>query len=48
MNAPASSPTRTAVGDYDPEYIVRLIGQVIRVCVETVQIVAGLPEMFAD
>ena len=31
----------------DPEYIVRLVGQVIRVSVETVKIVAGLPEAFA-
>jgi predicted helicase len=28
----------------DPEYIVRLIGQAVRVSVETVRIVAGLPE----
>jgi len=27
----------------DPEYIVRLVGQVVRVSVETVKIVAGLP-----
>ncbi len=47
MPAPASSPTRTAVGDYDPEYIVRLVGQVVRVSVETVKIVAGLPEALA-
>jgi predicted helicase len=31
----------------DPEYIVRLVGQVVRVSVETVKIVAGLPEAFA-
>ena len=30
----------------DPEYIVRLVGQVVRVSVETVKIVAGLPEAF--
>src|SRR5712692_8284973 len=30
-----------------PEYIVRLVGQVIRVSVETVKIVAGLPVAFA-
>ena len=30
----------------DPEYIVRLVGQVIRVSVATVKIVAGLPEVF--
>jgi predicted helicase len=30
----------------DPEYIVRLLGQVIRVSVETVKIVAGLPAEF--
>jgi hypothetical protein len=34
------------VGDYDPEYIVRLVGQVVRVRLETVKIVAGLPEVF--
>ncbi len=28
----------------DPEYIVRLVGQVIHVSLETVRIVAGLPE----
>ena len=27
----------------DPEYIVRLVGQVVRVSVETVRIVKGLP-----
>ena len=31
----------------DPEYIVRLVGQVVRVSVETVKIVAGLPEGYA-
>ncbi len=31
----------------DPEYIVRLVGQVVRVSVETVKIVAGLAEAFA-
>ncbi len=31
----------------EPEYIVRLVGQVIRVSVETVKIVAGLPAKFA-
>jgi predicted helicase len=31
----------------DPEYIVRLVGQVVRVSVETVRIVAGLPERFS-
>jgi predicted helicase len=30
----------------DPQYIVRLVGQVVRVSVETVRIVAGLPEDF--
>ena len=29
----------------DPEYIIRLIGQVIRVSVETVKIVNGLPNL---
>jgi predicted helicase len=28
----------------DPEYIVKLVGQVVRVSVETVHIVAGLPD----
>ena len=32
----------------DPEYIVRLVGQVVRVSVDTVKIVKGLPEEFAD
>jgi predicted helicase len=32
----------------DPEYIVRLVGQVIRVSVETAKIVAGLPEAYAQ
>jgi predicted helicase len=32
----------------DPEYIVRLVGQVIRVNLETVKIVADLPEMFSS
>jgi len=31
----------------DPEYIVRLVGQVVRVSVETVKLVTGLPERFA-
>jgi predicted helicase len=30
----------------DPEYIVRLVGQVVRASVETVGIVGGLPEEF--
>ena len=29
----------------DPQYIVRLIGKVISVSLETVKIVAGLPEL---
>src|SRR5262249_15560371 len=32
----------------DPEYIVRLVGQVVRVSVETVRIVNGLPECYSD
>jgi predicted helicase len=32
----------------DPQYIVRLVGQVVRVSVETVRIVAGLPGEFAS
>jgi predicted helicase len=32
----------------DEEYIVRLLGQVVRVSLETVRIVAALPERFAD
>lgn len=31
----------------DPEYIVRLVGQVVRVSLETVRIVAGLPVEYA-
>ena len=33
--------------DDDPEYVVRLVGQVVRVSIETVRIVAGLPVEFA-
>jgi predicted helicase len=32
----------------DPEYIVRLVGQAVRVSVETVKVVAGLPEKYSD
>ena len=32
----------------DPEYIVRLVGQVVRVSVETVKIVTGLPERYSS
>ena len=32
----------------DEEYIVRLVGQVVRVSVETVKIVNGLPAAFSD
>jgi predicted helicase len=32
----------------EPEYIVRLIGQVVRVSLETVKIVAGFPKEYAD
>jgi predicted helicase len=32
----------------DPEYIVRLVGQVVRVSVQTVQIVNALPTQFSD
>jgi predicted helicase len=31
----------------NPEYIVRLVGQVVRVSVETVKLVAALPEAFS-
>jgi len=31
----------------DEQYIVRLVGQVVRVSVETVKIVKGLPDAFA-
>ncbi len=41
-----SDPNRMGEGDYDPQHIVRLVGQVIRVSVETVKIAAGLPEVF--
>jgi predicted helicase len=34
-------------GADDPKYIVRLVGQVVRVSLETVRIVASLPERFA-
>ena len=32
----------------DPEYIVRLVGQVVHVSLETVRIVGGLPERFSE
>jgi predicted helicase len=32
----------------DPEYIVRLVGQVVRVSLETVRIVVGLPEQYTQ
>jgi predicted helicase len=32
----------------DEEYIVRLVSQVVRVSLETVRIVAGLPERYAE
>ena len=32
----------------DPQYIVRLIGKVVSVSLETVKIVAGLPELGVD
>jgi predicted helicase len=32
----------------DPEYIVRLVGQVVNVSLETVRIVNGLPEKFSE
>ncbi len=38
----ASDPNRAD----DPEYIVRLVGQVVRVSLKTVRIVGGLPESF--
>lgn len=37
-----SDPNRTD----DPEYIVRLVGQVVHVSLQTVRIVGGLPEDF--
>ena len=39
-----SDPNRAA----DPQYIVRLVGQVVKVSVETIRIVAALPAAFAD
>ena len=32
----------------DPEYIVKLVGQVVKVSLETVKIVNGLPEKYAE
>ena len=32
----------------DPEYVVRLVGQVVQVSVETVKIVKGLPGVFSS
>ena len=40
----ASDPNR----EDDPQYIVRLVGQVVRVSVETVGIVKGLPVEFSS
>jgi predicted helicase len=34
--------------DDDPQYIVNLAGQVVKVSLETVKIVAGLPDRFSD
>ena len=34
--------------DDDPQYIVRLVGQVIRVSIETMKIVKALPKEFSD
>ena len=31
----------------EPEYIVRLVGQVVKVSLETVRVVDGLPEAFS-
>jgi len=32
----------------DAEYIVRLVGQVVRVSLETVEVVAGLPGKYSE
>ncbi len=42
-NSITSDPNR----EDDPEYIVRLVGQVIRVSIETMTIVRALPQDFA-
>lgn len=34
--------------DDDPEYILRLVGQVVRVSLDTVRIVNGLPKLYSD
>ncbi len=43
-NGITSDPNR----DDDPEYIVRLVGQVVQVSLDSVRIVAGLPEEFRE
>ena len=45
--SPHSSPSAHCLGNRadDPQYILRLIGKVISVSLETVKIVAGLPEL---
>ena len=44
---PRSGITSDPNREDDPKYIVRLVGQVIRVSVETVKIVSALPAAFA-
>lgn len=45
--ATGGSPVAGAKATGEPEYIVRLVGQVVRVSVETVRIVNSLPENYA-
>jgi hypothetical protein len=37
---------KSVLREDDPQYIVRLAGQVVRVSMETVRIVRALPEVF--
>lgn len=45
---PRSGITSDPNRDDDPEYIVRLVGQVIRVSLETMKIVNALPEAYSE
>ena len=45
---PRSSITSDPNREDDPQYIVRLVGQVIRVSIETMKIVRGLPPSFGE
>jgi hypothetical protein len=48
MTASRTNKGDAGSGEDDPQYIVRLVGKVVQVCVETVKIVAGLPGELRD